>query len=715
MPSKRKISCLPCRVKKVKCDGDKPCQRCILKKTDCIYQKPGAVGRPPKNAVVNKLVLTKNNHTTFCREFIFENVSISPVLTSSRYLLDSKSFDLSHYLDNIFCKHFKRAATIDSSSQQLIYSNVSPKIKVYDMTHYYTWMCADTANILMRRMSKLKLTYYTELEFTTTAMAYDLTETFFESPTDNSLVINPLNSLPPQQAIRLIETFFCIHSHSCMFSKTMILQSYWTDTADPLLLTVIYGTTLFISQLLEGKPLVLWDALNKKKRNPFLDYAHLLLSKYTAEATVSRYQALVLLALFEVTFGFPKRGIALFHVSNMIAARLGLFDNSMPAGITEVEKELLLITFWSSYQCTVRGCVECKSIYKHLYDNPIIKMLILVEKIPREALARHQHPYPPINIKESKSYQYDIERNNTRSVKSYYYMIETFYINSVISKFSCKLILHLPQHNKDVIEKSRRSSSNIKAGIDATLQEFKEFNQKNHHNFSILQDYTLEMYRLFYTICLGFKRTSLENKNFTIHQRHTSEPLDLTDVENVLAINHVVLDAITVIQRTFVYLSDPSCLHEENCMFLPRGIMVSAIDASVQVLMYSYRLEKSEKMRYYLDMALTVLGVDVIWGDWGTAELLKRVIQKFLYQNPPTVVTPENLFSSSFDWMTSLLQPSQNFMDSPWLPADEPWIQDINSILFPPSPVSEYSCIGAPDTEENKTPNDLDALFNDLF
>ncbi|KAG2211887.1 hypothetical protein INT47_004574 [Mucor saturninus] len=700
MPSKRKISCLPCRIKKVKCDGDKPCQRCILKKADCIYQRPGAVGRPPKNAVVNKLVLTKSNQTNFCREFIIENVSISPVLTCSRYLRDSKSIDLSHYLDNIFCAHFKRAATIDSSIQQLEYSNVSPKIQVYDMTHYYTWMGADTANILMRRMSRMKLTYYTELEFTTTAMAYDSTASFFESPADNSLVINPLNSLPPQQAVRLIESFFCIHSHCCMFSKTMLLQSYWTDTADPLLLSVIYGTTLFKSQLLDGKPLILWDALNKKKRNPFLDYAYLLLSKYTAEATVSRYQALVLLALFEVTFGFPKRGISLFHVSNLIAARLGLFDNSMPAGLTEVEKELLLMTFWSAYQCTIRGCVE-------------------LEKIPREALARHQHSYPPVNIKKSKSYQYDSENNNTKPVKTYYYMIETFYIKSVISKFSCKLILQLPQHNKDAIDKDTPPSNkkwfNTKAGIDAILQEFKEFNQKNHHTFSILQDYTLEMYRLFYTICLGFKRTMLDNKNFTLHQRHIPEPLDLTDVENILAISHVVSDAITVIQRTFVYLSDPSCLHEENCMFLPRGIMVSAIDASVQVLMYSYRLERSEQIRYYLDMALTLLGVDIIWGDWGTAELLKRAIQKFLFQNPPTVVVPENIFSSSFDWMTSLLQPQQNYMNSPWLPADEPWIQDINNILFPPSPISASSCIGPPDIQNDNTQNDLDALFNNLF
>lgn len=339
-----------------------------------------------------------------------------------------------------------------------------------------------------------------------------------------------------------------------------------------------------------------------------------------------------------------------------------------------------------------------------------------MEHIPREALVRHQHPYPPMNINLSKSYQYDIENNNTGPVKAYY-LFETFYIKSVVSKFSCKLVLQLPQHNSNqVVPVSPYSSTHIdtKTGIDAILQEFKEFNQKNHYNFSLLQDYTLEMYRLFYTICLGLKRTTLDSKNFTLHQRHEPQSLDMTDVENILAIAHVLPDAITAIQRTFVYLSDPSCLGEENCMFLPRGIIVSTIDASVQVLMYSYRIEQNEQARYYLDMALNLLGVNVIWGDWGTAELLKHDIQEFLLQNPPMVVVLENVFTPSFDWMTSLLQPSHIYLDSPWLPADEPWIQEINSILFPPSPSSGSSCIEF-SVEEDIISDDLDDLFNDLF
>jgi hypothetical protein len=382
--AKRKVSCLPCRIKKVKCDGEKPCNRCEMRQTSCVYQKPGAVGRPPKNAVVNKLVLSRMGQsstqcdpkvsTSFCREFIFENISLTPVLTNVRYIDDNKKHGLDHYINTLFSTYFSNNTSLDrfineKRNDQVIkytdYATVTPKVKIFDLTHYFTWMGADIANILMRRVSKLKLSYYTDLEFTTTALAYDRTTSFFETPAEDSLVINPLNSLPPQQAIRLIECFFCIHPYSILLNKTMLLQSYWTDTADPLLLSVVYGTTIFKSQLLDGKPLELWDALNKKKRNPFLDYSHVLLSKATTEATPSRYQAVVLLALFEVTFGFPKRGMALFGLSYMLAARLGLLDNTLAPGLNPVEKELLLVTFWSAFECTIRGCVECKSSYSN--------------------------------------------------------------------------------------------------------------------------------------------------------------------------------------------------------------------------------------------------------------------------------------------------------------------------------------------------------------
>lgn len=381
---------------------------------------------------------------------------------------------------------------------------------------------------------------------------------------------------------------------------------------------------------------------------------------------------------------------------------------------------------------------------------------MLVEQIPRDALAHHEHPYPPPNIKMSKSYQYDIESNNPRLFKSYYYLFETFYIKAVISRISCKLILQLPNSNNYVLPRTpsdqtkpfyeekpppkREKASNLEIGIQNVLQEFKEFNQANRHIFSPLQDYTLEMYRLFYTICLRFLRNSLQtrDKKFSLHERHLPDLLDLTDVNNILNLQLVLPDAMMVIDRTFAYLSDPKA-HEENCVFLPRGIIISAMDAACQALMYSYRLEPNEKARYYLDLAVDILNFNIVFGDWGTAELLKVAVQDFLRQHPPIIIIPDILNQPTFnmnnvftigneirlsvstststsstsssstssstvsattsattgcnkpppaaatDFMTSFLQQHQNsnnYLDNPWLTGNEDWIQNINNIIF---------------------------------
>lgn len=333
-----------------------------------------------------------------------------------------------------------------------------------------------------------------------------------------------------------------------------------------------------------------------------------------------------------------------------------------------------------------------------------------MEQIPRIALAHHIHPLPPINSKVSKSCQYDIDNDHPKQLQTYNYLIETFYIKAVISRISCQLILQLPTKSNLPAETmpffedkaKEQDNSDIEAGIEKVLQEFKYFNQNNKSSFSPLQDYTLELYRLFYTICLRFKRTSLRTLNFSLHQRHLPGMLDLTDVNNVISLHRVLPDAITAVQSTLDYLSDPSCLNEEKCFFLPRGIIVSALDAAAQVLMYSYKLEQSQDTRHYLDVILNVLGEDIIWGDWGTADILKRAIQDFLSQHPPSLEEiPQSIFTS-FDWMTSLIQPN-NYLQYPFVVGNEPWAQDVNTVLLPQNNNITFD------------PLHFESLFNGLF
>ncbi|KAI9363120.1 hypothetical protein BD770DRAFT_212637 [Pilaira anomala] len=205
--------------------------------------------------------------------------------------------------------------------------------------------------------------------------------------------------------------------------------------------------------------------------------------------------------------------------------------------------------------------------------------------------------------------------------------------------------------------------------MERILKGFKNLILENRASLSLLQEYTLELYQLFYTICLRFKRSSLKTLQFSLYQRHSPTLLDLTDINNLIDIHQVLPDAITVIQNTLNYLSTtkPTDNNEEYKSILPRGIIISALDAAAQVLMYAYQLEPSEQIRYYLDLTLNILSEDSIWCDWGTADILKRVIQDFLSQHLSSIISES---SSSFDW---LIPPSIPYS----IEENRPWIQDI--------------------------------------
>ncbi|RCI00719.1 hypothetical protein CU097_014162 [Rhizopus azygosporus] len=620
--SKRKISCSSCRSKKLKCDGGNPCER---------------FGRPPKNAVVNKFILARPDNAR-CREFIFEHVSN---LSPTRYLKDNQSQGLDYYLTYLYNQQFLPEG---SKFAKLLNSSTSPQerpmrsktilkkthrqldLQIDDLAQYFSWMSADISAIMAQRLSRLRLSYYNCIEFVATALNSDPSTSFFEPPSSALVLSNPLNSLPPHQALRLIDYFFHIHPYSIMINKTMLLQAYWTDTADPILLSVIYGTTLFLSPILEGEQLLLWRKENLNNRNPFLDYAHVLLSKASAEATLSRYQAVVLLGLFEITFGYAKKGTSLFALSYMIAEKLGLFNNTLPPGLTPVEKELLLITFWAVFQCTVRGCVE-------------------LVQIPRVTLGHQLHPYPPMNVRESLSYQLDIQNGNNRAFRHYDYIVETFYIQSVIAKTCCMIIFTLP-HEAD--------NETVEQEIQHILNNLYGFIQRKQQQMSKLQAFTLELFHYFFAITLLFLKRTLGSKHFKIQQPPSSLPrLDLSDPENVRCIYQALPNAMAIINKTNDFLnSNSASLYQPG--LLPRGLMLTTLDAASIVLMNHYTLEPTPIVRQYIETIDVILSRRDAWKTLDISEVAKLEIQTFLQNHMPQSDS-SSIGSPSMDMMSSLI------------------------------------------------------------
>ncbi|KAF7727870.1 hypothetical protein EC973_006983 [Apophysomyces ossiformis] len=658
-PSKRKVSCLPCRAKKVKCDGQKPCQRCLQKNLEheCVYKRPGPVGRPPKNAVVNKLVLSRANQnsylsSTVCAEFIFEHGPSTSAARRPKYIGESKDVRLSEYINTIFASFFRSGLNLNSTliRRNAEVSKIAAHIKMYDLLNYFTWLNTDLVNILITRAGQMQLEHYVDMSATMNALSLDTTNDFFEPYPD---MINPLNSLPPQQATRLIECFFSIHPYSVILNKTTLLQRYWTDTADPLLLSVVYGTTVFKSRMLEGKPLTLWQASTPANRNPFLDYAYYLLSSMSSETTLSRYQAVILLGLFELTFGYPKRGMALFSLAYVMGLRLGIKDNRME-GLNEIENEMLLMTFWAAYPHKVRGCLE-------------------LVQVPRVALEFLLDKFPPVNVNESESYRLDSANGNTPLFPSYHHLYETFYTSAVIATFSARILIHLPVPNdlllratiNKPVDALEKRPEDIDVAIARELLEFSSFIEKNRHSWSNMQYHTIYMTWILYKLHFTFLKSAYHIQTYEsivdyMHglyeairpaidaKKQASKPSRYFDPDHPDTLEHVrqliplVIDAVETTQR-FVASHEIEVVKRP----LPLGIMVSVIETCTRLLIIDYEHTFDEHLRHYLEILLDIATAR-IWTDWSVIDMAESKIKDFFkkYPRPPTPEASMSVSSS---------------------------------------------------------------------
>lgn len=439
----RKISCLPCRTKKAKCDGGVPyCNRCIRnsRENKCIYPKPRTFGRPPKNAVFhknqdtimnteaknNELVAINSNDITndnviACREFIFENqydmkptnLSIREQQERQHQLIlstNKRAPHLSKYtaqildIERIFSLYISRGTAL---REKLLDFKLNPPFKMKTLHQHFTWVTSSLINITIKRscqMIELESFYDPELTIAAFMKSEDINVFFFNmgiqddksrnadnsnnedssknqcSTTRATPNSSPLNSIPTDQAIQLIDYFFQLHPYCVLLNKTRILNDYWNDSIEPLLLCTIYGITIYTcQQALKGKPFVL-RAIN---RNPFLNYAYVLLEKFflqrdqyqnasgvSSPSSLGSYQATVILGIFETLYGFSKHGMTIISLSYMIASDLGVFhseesrnQNVHISTMDPIDREQMVNTYWAALRSTAYGCMERKSSF----------------------------------------------------------------------------------------------------------------------------------------------------------------------------------------------------------------------------------------------------------------------------------------------------------------------------------------------------------------
>ncbi|CAO3640184.1 unnamed protein product [Cunninghamella blakesleeana] len=625
---KRKISCTVCRLKKIKCDGIKPfCQQCKKRGLEekCTYLKPGQVGRPPKNAVVNKLVLNRakqsNISNNIYKEFIFENL-VYTIHTDAKFINNDKHTNLYAFIDGF-------TGYEESLQQVALYRSKHafpiPEILIYDVSDLFSWTSGDMLNVVIGRISSIKLEMFAYYDPISAHVFQKMIFQILNEPRPNLPQQNPLTSISPEKTVEYIDLFFRIHPHSIALNKTLFLQSFWTDALDPLLLAVVIGTTIYFSRLLEGKPVMLWHAVNREERNPFLDYTYFLLYKATSEATLQKYQALVLLGNFESTFGHPRRGISSLGLSFLVGENLGIFNGSYKKRFNETEIELISISVWLSVNSTTRGCLD-------LGQFPSIGPTYLNSILP------------PPNIDRSLSYQLEFNNGEDRSNPTYDYMLESFFILSVSSKFTMKMCIEFPEVKYNLYKDDDDGYPSRPPGtpkvydliprLKNILNEFERFIQKNRDTWTKRQLYMIESTWLIYEIHIIFIKhfddleegTGYYNSCFHIfNETYISYDDHFTKerIKQALPLVYRILD------HTIEFLND--AMKSDKPFLLPKSSVLYILETCWEILLLKVQADPLEVTpHHYMSIIEVVIEKD-IWKDWSEISTLRAKVVK--YQN----------------------------------------------------------------------------------
>ncbi|KAI8883142.1 hypothetical protein K501DRAFT_333567 [Backusella circina FSU 941] len=626
--NQRKISCLECRRKKTKCDGQSPCERCISKGiTQCMYSKLKAPGRPFKNATITKLSLSGNTEkVSFCKEFILENVE--PKTMKSKRDDQSLTGILNKSFSTVF-KHYQASLALNHKLKQQI-ASIPDRVYLTGLTHLFMGTICFISGIMIRRLSNLRLNYYTETSFLIYAINKDRSYHFFETPAPNAVVSNPLISLPPDEAIKLIDCFFELDPCSIVLNKTVILKKYWSDTADPLIMSVIYGSALAKLPLKENQPLELWSAWDKKNSNPFLQYAYTLLLNTNTQVTPNVYIATCLLAVFEGCFGFLKRALALFSVIITMGARLGLSNKAYLAGLDPLERESLIMAFWITFKSSVTGCLELERSAAYLYGKIDV-------------------PLPPNSCEYSASYQFDRLNNNVTSPQERGYLIESFYIECFISKLNQKMLICARKKPKNDDQKGR--------DIAMILDEFHQDINQVRSTWTELQRFTIDGIMLYYGICLASIKEDCYN--FMLQQSELPPKFDLSQLDAVYLVNKLLPLSTQLIDKIMDFFSTPqTCFGDYS--YAPMPLIISQLDSASQIIMYSAILDQQNTiLRDYLQLVVMILSNPQYWKTWDAVDKVREPISKFLrefYLSPSQQQQQET--------------PSPDLFDYNWIPDD---------------------------------------------
>ncbi|KAI8065592.1 hypothetical protein BC940DRAFT_258782 [Gongronella butleri] len=612
--SKRKVSCLQCRTRKVKCDGHSPCLRCVKRQESCTYGAPGKVGRPAKNSVVNKYTRNqfkqdRRQRPQFYTDIIFETLSYT-IHSDTKYMSANPNMTMGGYLQMFFTGSQGPIMQLAQARMAIAIPSI-PDIVMGDLTDLQIWLGMEVVNVIVHRASRLRLSHFQYYDAMSAAAFLDLAFKYVCESMPMPLRFNPLSGLDQDEAVRLIDLFFTISPHAFLLNKTLVMQGFWMDTIEPLLLSTILGTADYFGRLLRGEPVRLWGATDPRDRNVYLEYSYSLLNESLAVASFAKFQASVLLGLFDTTFGLPKRGMGALALSVMLARSLGVFDGTFQGELSDVEDELIRTAFWCTFNATTRGCVD----HGHLPDFSALL---------------HNFVFPPCNVEQSKSYALERSNGHTRGQKHYEYIYESFYVNSVICKFTNLILREFPEveHNMFRGATPKRTARcpephDLQIRINTVLESFKKCIDDLRHTWSPLQLFMIESaYRLF-TIHMAMMKPvqplppceNFGNSMFDVFVKDYT--LDPQEIVPVLPKVYLLLDEMLEYAALTIGDEHP-----------PQHIMATIVDTALDAMMRAP--PGAVQHNYFLVLDTLLNKIDHLWVQFDSISEVRQKLQTYL-------------------------------------------------------------------------------------
>lgn len=295
----------------------------------------------------------------------------------------------------------------------------------------------------------------------------------------------------------------------------------------------------------------------------------------------------------------------------------------------------------------------------------------LVDQVPREVIGKFSRSFPPASIHDSASYKFDRSNGNLRMFKSYHYLVETYFTESVITQYSSRLFMYFPESDYNLFRVpqyinalSSHSTAlsapiiDIEQALKNVLINFETFIHEHKHEWSPLQVFSIESTYLLYKIHFSFLRLYVSTARLqpdnrlglapiaTRSDRHTEDTLDLDDIDVIIRLHSVVPIAVELLDKMKILLDNPAnyCCHPE---WLPHGLMASCLETSARILMLKYRRDPWDIKTYNHIKTMHKVTTYQIWIGWTAIQTIEKMLNDFFKMYPVAPVGEEQVDTST--------------------------------------------------------------------